>query len=126
MIDLHATFFHHLLELAVADRIRHIPAHAPEYDLPLKMTSLEFNHRGGFPEPNHARAYVRHGEAHSLATEPGCVPLRLISTMVLLVLAPTIMFKVRRGARARARDGLAPVLLFRHLLRPLDCLPVER
>ena len=29
MIGLHPTIFHHLLELAVADRIGHVPAHAP-------------------------------------------------------------------------------------------------
>jgi hypothetical protein len=45
-IDLYASFFHHLLELAVADRIRHIPAHAPEDDLSLKMTAFEIDHRG--------------------------------------------------------------------------------
>ena len=39
MIDLDASFFHHLVELvAVADRIRRIRAHAPEDDLLLKMT----------------------------------------------------------------------------------------
>ena len=36
MADLDASFFHHLLELAVANRVRDIPAHAPEDDLPLK------------------------------------------------------------------------------------------
>jgi hypothetical protein len=45
VVDLHAPFFHHLLELAVADRIRHIPAHAPENDLSLKMTAFEIDHR---------------------------------------------------------------------------------
>jgi hypothetical protein len=39
MIDLDASFFHHLVELvSVADRIRRIRAHAPEDDLLLKMT----------------------------------------------------------------------------------------
>jgi hypothetical protein len=41
MVDLYASFFHHLLELAVADRIRHVPTHAPEDDLPFKMTAFE-------------------------------------------------------------------------------------
>ena len=36
VVDLHAAFFHHLLELSIADRIRHIPAHTPEDDLSLK------------------------------------------------------------------------------------------
>jgi hypothetical protein len=36
----------HLLELAVADRVRHIPPHAPEVDLLLKMTAFEIDHRG--------------------------------------------------------------------------------
>jgi hypothetical protein len=45
MIDLDPTIFHHLLELAVADRIRHIPPHAPQDDvrskwLPLKSIAI--------------------------------------------------------------------------------------
>jgi hypothetical protein len=46
MVDLNTSFFHHLLELAVADRVRHIPAHAPKDDLPLKMTAFEIDYRG--------------------------------------------------------------------------------
>ena len=46
MVDLNASFFHHLLELAVADRVRHIPAHTPKDDHPLKMTTFEIDHRG--------------------------------------------------------------------------------
>ena len=34
MVDLDASFFHHLLELAVADRVRHIPAHTQKDDPP--------------------------------------------------------------------------------------------
>ena len=45
MVNLHASFFHHLLELAVADRIRHVPTHAPEDDLSLKMNAFEIDHR---------------------------------------------------------------------------------
>ena len=45
MVNLHASFFHHLLELAVADRIRHLPTHAPEDDLSLKMIAFEIDHR---------------------------------------------------------------------------------
>jgi hypothetical protein len=46
MVDLDASFSHHLFELAVADLLCHIPARAPEDDLPLKMTAFEFDHRG--------------------------------------------------------------------------------
>ena len=46
VVNLHAPFFHHLLELAVADRIRHIPAHAPEDDLSPKTTAFKIDHRG--------------------------------------------------------------------------------
>ena len=45
MVNLHAAFFHHFLELAVADRIRHVPADAPEDHLPLKMAAFELDHR---------------------------------------------------------------------------------
>src|ERR1700722_4920953 len=35
---------HHFLELAVADRIGHIPADAPQDHVPLKTAALEFAH----------------------------------------------------------------------------------
>src|ERR1700756_3025572 len=40
VVDLYTALFHHLLELAVADRIRHVPTYAPEDDLPFKMTTF--------------------------------------------------------------------------------------
>jgi len=43
--DLDAPFFHHLLELTVADRICDVPAHAPEDDVPLKMAAFKIDHR---------------------------------------------------------------------------------
>ena len=43
VVDLPAAFFHHLLELSIAYRIRHIPAHTPEDDLSLKMTAFEID-----------------------------------------------------------------------------------
>ena len=46
MVDLDAPFFHHLLELTVADRICDVPAHAPEDDVPLKMAAFKIDHRG--------------------------------------------------------------------------------
>ena len=45
MVDLNASFFHHILEPAVADRIRYVPAYASQGDLPLKMAALEIDHR---------------------------------------------------------------------------------
>jgi hypothetical protein len=44
MVNLHATLVHHFLELAVADRIGHVPADAPQDHLPLKMAALELDH----------------------------------------------------------------------------------
>src|ERR1700692_991897 len=41
MINLHTPFSHHFLDLPVADRIRHIPAHAPQDDFALKMAPFE-------------------------------------------------------------------------------------
>jgi hypothetical protein len=45
VVNLDAVLFHHLFELTVADRIRQIPAHGPQDDVPFKMTALELNHR---------------------------------------------------------------------------------
>ena len=45
MINLDAVLCHHFLKLTVADRIGHIPANAPQDDVPLKMTALELDHR---------------------------------------------------------------------------------
>ena len=82
MVDLDASFFHHLLELAVADRVRHIPAHAPEDDLPLKMTALNST-TVERPVPDRPRSCPgRHGGTAlrqnpawpRLATAPGRIP----------------------------------------------------
>jgi hypothetical protein len=43
MIDLHPTLSHHLLELVVADRIGHLPAHAPKDDPTLEVAALEIH-----------------------------------------------------------------------------------
>jgi hypothetical protein len=40
MVDLNASFFHHLLKLAVADRVRHIPAHTPKGRSPAQNDCL--------------------------------------------------------------------------------------
>jgi hypothetical protein len=69
MLDLDASFFHHLLELAVADRVRDIPAHAPEDDLPLKMTAFEIDHRAA-PRSRPTTIMPRQARRHSFATEP--------------------------------------------------------
>jgi len=45
MVDLDASFFHHLLKLAVADRVSHIPADTPKDHLPFEMATLELDHR---------------------------------------------------------------------------------
>ena len=46
MVDLDALFFHHPFELAVADRVRHIPARAQRMISRSKITAFEFDHRG--------------------------------------------------------------------------------
>jgi hypothetical protein len=48
MINRRTTLAHHFLDLPVADRICHIPAHAPEDDIVLKMTPFEL-HRHHLP-----------------------------------------------------------------------------
>ena len=43
VVNLHTALFHHFLELAVADRIRHVPADTPQDDIPFKMAALELD-----------------------------------------------------------------------------------
>jgi hypothetical protein len=43
VLNLDTTFAHHFLNLAIADRIRHIPAYAPQDHISLKMAPFEFN-----------------------------------------------------------------------------------
>jgi hypothetical protein len=45
VIDLNAALLHHLLELTIADRIGHVPPHAPQDHLPLEVATLELDHR---------------------------------------------------------------------------------
>src|SRR5205823_390870 len=69
MVDLDAPFFHHLLELTVADRICDVPAYAPEDDVPLKMAAFKIDHRGlSSSEAPAIRTRDRVGQ--NLATEP--------------------------------------------------------
>src|SRR6185312_633107 len=73
MVDLDAPFFHHLLELPVADRICDVPAYAPEDDVPLKMAAFKIDHRGLSPSEAPAiRTRDRVGQ--NLATEPALAP----------------------------------------------------
>src|SRR5277367_262858 len=77
MVDRDTSFFHHLLELAVADWVRHIPAHAPEDDLPLKMTAFEIDHRGA-PRSRPTTIMPPQPRRHSFATEPGVVQPEIV------------------------------------------------
>jgi hypothetical protein len=74
MVELDASFFHHLLELAVPDRVRHIPPHAPEDDLPLKMAAFEIYRRRASCDKT-AQDH-RYGTEHrtAFATKPIGVP----------------------------------------------------
>jgi hypothetical protein len=47
-----------VVELAVADRIHHVPACAPQDDLPFKMTAFEIDHCGA-PRRQRPPSYVR-------------------------------------------------------------------
>jgi hypothetical protein len=40
VVNLDTVLFHHFLELAVADRIRHIPTDGPQDDVPFEVTAL--------------------------------------------------------------------------------------
>src|SRR4029453_10110653 len=64
MVDLDAPFFHHLLELTVADRICDVPAHAPEDDAPLKIAALKIDHRA-LPLRGASESYTRPSRAKS-------------------------------------------------------------
>ncbi len=101
MVDLDASFFHHLLKLAVADRSDgHIPTETPKDDLPLKMTALEIDHREAL------RCQTDHD--HS----PTGLPAQLCDRTVLF--AGELTFMVGTG-QLRCRSEFAtepfPVLL---------------
>jgi len=72
VIDRHAAFGHHLLEIAIAIAIAYavaaVPAHRPEHDLTLKVAPLEVRHG---PAPSLALAFHR-GAAFNV-TEFGTV-----------------------------------------------------
>jgi hypothetical protein len=53
MVDLDAPLSHHLLKLAVADRIGHIPPHTPQDDIPLEVAALEVDRHRLVPNPRH-------------------------------------------------------------------------
>src|SRR6187549_3064947 len=65
MVDLDAPFFHHLLELTVADRICDVPAYAPEEDVPLEMAASKIDHRGLSPFRGASHSYTRSSRARS-------------------------------------------------------------
>jgi integrase len=61
VVDLDASLLHHLLDLAVAERIRHIPAHAPQDHVTLEVAALELDrhhppdlNQGSDPIPDHS------------------------------------------------------------------------
>ncbi len=54
VVDFDASLLHHFLDLAVAQRIRHIPAHAPQDDIALEVATLELD-RHHPPDLNQAR-----------------------------------------------------------------------
>ena len=69
MINLRPSFYHHLLELTVAHGIRHLPAHTPENDIPLKWLPLRSTTSIG---SEHSRGHDVEFEGGTL-TQPGLV-----------------------------------------------------
>jgi hypothetical protein len=73
MVNLHATFLRHFLELAVANRISHVPPDVPQNHLPLKMAAYELDHllRITRRQPGNRRYGWRAAVAAACARPPG-------------------------------------------------------
>jgi hypothetical protein len=95
MINLNTALFHHFLDLTVAKRIRHIPTHAPQDDIPLKMASFE---RDRHHPPRKTSGLIIYPTAarRKFATEPGKMRLK-----------PT-QFRCRPAMRWPVDAGLVP------------------
>jgi hypothetical protein len=67
MVDRHAAFLHHLLQVAIAQGIRHIPSHARQDNISLEMGPLKAHHDRSPP----LRTLGRRGRSYpiSLANE---------------------------------------------------------
>jgi hypothetical protein len=70
MVNLHAALVHNFLQLAVADRISHLPAEAPHDHLPLEMATLELDHRLPSHRTRCRRSYVAAGSGEDLRPNP--------------------------------------------------------
>ena len=69
VVDLHSPLPHHLLDLAVAQRIRHLPANISQDDVTLEVAAFELD-RHRLPNLNQRLELVT-GQGHAkLATEP--------------------------------------------------------
>ena len=73
MINLHTALSHHFLDLTVADRICHIPAHAPQDDIALKITPFERD-RHHPPRRTNGRIIYPTAARQKFATEPSGGP----------------------------------------------------
>jgi hypothetical protein len=58
MIHRYTPLAHHLFELAVTDRVRHVPSNSPQNDFSLELTALEVKHAA----PSTALCGVEHSQ----------------------------------------------------------------
>jgi hypothetical protein len=65
VIDRHAAFGHHLLEITIANAVAAIPTHRPEHDLAAKVAPLEIRHG-----PTSPRSSLPSQGVEGFATEP--------------------------------------------------------
>src|SRR6516162_5696892 len=70
VIDRHAAFCHHLLEIAIAYAVAAIPAHRPQHDLAPKVAPLEIRHGPASP-----RSSLPSRDAEGFAIEPSRIAL---------------------------------------------------
>jgi hypothetical protein len=91
------TFAHHFLDLAIADRVRHIPAHAPQNNIALKMAPFEFNRHYLFHRTS-GRIIYQAAAQRKFATEPvGAIHGRLLTAWSAAgVLGPVLVDYIRQ------------------------------
>lgn len=61
MIDVHAAFCHHLLQVAVAERIGQVPANTEQNDFPFEAVTFEVDHAGSCKAIRWARSLPKSG-----------------------------------------------------------------
>jgi hypothetical protein len=82
VVNLHTALFHHFFKLAVADRIRHVPAGTPQDDVPFKMAALELDRHRPVPQNPPLASIRQAATAPKFATEPPELLLALFQRRV--------------------------------------------